>query len=107
MKFADLRKELAEEAGVPGIDPTIIPPAGVELDDFCATGGFTKDHESDDDDDSQLEQDLQNAVYLLQRASTYLRFIEENCKYHKFLTQKSTLTLQNTIEEISDFLGDF
>lgn len=98
MKFSQLRESLTEpdpdpDSTVPDStgDSSPIPPGGVELDDFCA------------DPDVQL----QNAVYMLQRAKLYLAFFAENNQYHKFLTKKSKTTLIDIVDEIEDFLGDY
>ena len=104
MKFGDFAEALTESAIETVPDATgdsTTPPPGVELDDFCACG------EADEVDDNDPEIQLQNAVYMLQRARSYLAFFAENNQHHKFLTKKSKLTLIDIVDEIGEFLGDF
>lgn len=106
----DFREALSKEAEsvADATGDSTSPPPGVELDDFCAT--LPKDEVDDDidhDDDSDTELQIQNAVYMLQRAHAYLAFFAENNHHHKFLTKKSKVTLIDIVDEIGDFLGDF
>ena len=63
--------------------------------------------EVDDDDDIPFEQQLVVAVDYIRRMQNFLAFIHENNSQHAWLGEKSSTNLQDLVEEVEDFLGEY
>jgi hypothetical protein len=62
---------------------------------------------SDDDDEPSFEQQLVIAVDYIRQMQNYLGFIYQNNAQHQWLGEKAENNLQELVEEVEDFLGEY
>lgn len=86
-------------------------PLPDDEDDFerarVTTQRRNDDVEIETSDEDDFEQQLVIAVDYIRRMQNYLAFIHENNSSHEWLGDKSASNLQDLVEEVEDFLGDY
>lgn len=60
-----------------------------------------------EDDDDNFEQQLVIAVDYIRKMQNYLGFIYQNNSQHQWLGEKAEENLQELVEEVEDFLGEY
>lgn len=65
------------------------------------------DIEVEVEEDDNFEQQLVVAVDYIRKMQNYLGFIYQNNSQHQWLGEKAEENLQELVEEVEDFLGDY